>query len=150
MTDEVEQVGRILAVVNGEGTIETDLQRIFAQQPGADGVESAGPGERIAHRRHAWPHDIGRHALDPARHLGGCAARERQQHDPAGVDAVDDEMRDPMRQRVGLAGAGAGDDQQRAGVDEFRPAVFHGAALVRVELGEIGGGHLRLEETNQL
>ena len=150
MTDEIEQVGGILAVVNGEGTIETDLQRVFAQQSGPDGVESAGPRERIAHRRHAWPHDVGRHALDPARHLGGCAARERQQQDPAGIDAVDDEVPDPMGQRIGLARAGAGDDQQRAGVDEFRPAVFDGAALVRVELGQIGGGHLRLEETNQL
>ena len=58
-------------------------------------------------------HDARRDALDPARHLGRGAAREGQQQHAARVGAVDDEMRDPVRQRVGLARAGAGDDQER-------------------------------------
>ena len=59
--------------------------------------------------------DRGRDALDPAHHLGGGAARECQQQDAARIGAVDDQMRDPMGERVGLARAGAGDDQERTG-----------------------------------
>ena len=58
---------------------------------------------------------LARDALDPARHLGRRAAREGHQQDAARIGAVDDQMRDAVRQRVGLAGAGAGDDQQRPG-----------------------------------
>ncbi len=58
---------------------------------------------------------------------------------------MDDEMRDAMSQRVGLAGAGTGDDQQRAGaVALLRKglAMGHGLALRRVELFEVRcGGH---------
>ena len=49
-----------------------------------------------------------------AAHLGGGAPRESQHQDARRIDAVDHQMRDAVRQRVGLAGAGAGDDQQRA------------------------------------
>ena len=63
-------------------------------------------------------------------HLGRGAAREGQQQDAARIGAVDDQMRDPMRQRIGLARAGAGDDQQRAGLGQRRPAVLDGAALL--------------------
>ena len=137
MADEIEQIGGILAVVNGERPIETDLRRVFAQQPGADGVKRAGPGECIRDHCGARAPHIGSHAFDPARHLGGGAAREGQEHHPAGIDAVDDEVRHPVRQRAGLARTGAGNDQQRSGFIERRPAVFHGTALVRIELGEV-------------
>ena len=42
---QVHQVGRVLAVVDGERAVEPDALGIFAQQPRADGVERAGPGE---------------------------------------------------------------------------------------------------------
>ena len=61
------------------------------------------------------PEHLAADALDPARHLGGGAAREGHQQDAARVGAVDDQMRDAVRERVGLARAGAGDDQQRPG-----------------------------------
>jgi hypothetical protein len=140
VADEIDEIGGILAVVDGERTIETDLRRVFADEPGADGVEGAGPAERIAHRP-AHARHLSRHALDPACHLGRGPAREGQEHDPARIDAVDDEVPHAVRQRAGLARAGAGDDQQRPGCGERRPAVFHGAALLRIELGEMGGGH---------
>ena len=54
-------------------------------------------------------------ALDAPRHLRRGAAREGHQQDAARIGAVDDQMRDAVRQRVGLARAGAGDDQQRPG-----------------------------------
>ena len=54
-------------------------------------------------------------------------------------------MRDPMGERVGLAGAGARDDEQRAAGGSrraVRKAMLDGAALFGIELFEIGdGGH---------
>jgi hypothetical protein len=148
VADEIDEIGGILPVVNGERTVETDLRRVFANEPGADGVKSAGPGERLRHDRRTPARDFRGHALDPARHLGGGAAREGQEHDSAGIDAVGDEMAHPVRQGVGLAGAGTGNNQERAGLSEHRPAVFHGAALLRIELCEIGCSH-RSSGTNQ-
>ena len=58
---------------------------------------------------------------------------------PAGSPgAVHDQVRDPVGERVGLARARAGDDQQRAG-DVRAPAghaVLDGAALLRIEAFE--------------
>ena len=45
MADEVDEVGGILAIVNGEGAIEADLLGIFAQQPRPDAVKRARPAE---------------------------------------------------------------------------------------------------------
>ena len=52
-------------------------------------------------------------ALDAAQHLGGGAAGEGEQQDAAGIGAGGDAVGDAMGQRGGLAGAGAGDDEQR-------------------------------------
>ena len=54
-------------------------------------------------------------ALRPAQHLLGGAAREGQQQNALGRDALEQQMRDAMRERVGLAGARARDDEQRPG-----------------------------------
>ena len=80
-------------------------------------------------------------AVDPARHFGSGAARERQQHHAARIGAVDDQMRHPVGQRVGFARAGASDDQKRAGLGQRRSTVLDGAALLRVELCQIRGVH---------
>src|SRR5665647_225025 len=58
-------------------------------------------------------------------------------------------MRDAVGERVGLAGAGAGDDQQRGCVIERAAAVLDGAALLGVELGEIGSGHCFVQSMNE-
>ena len=94
-------------------------------------VEGAGPGERRALRRGVGAERASaRDALDAARHLGGGAAREGQQQDAARIGAVDDQVGDAVGERVGLARAGAGDDQQRPGV------VLDGAPLLGIERGE--------------
>ncbi len=71
--------------------------------------------------------------LDPAQHLGGGAAREREQQDPPRVRAALDKLGDAVHERGRLAGAGAGDDEQRP------VAVLGGGELVGVELDEHGG-----------
>ena len=80
MARPVHQVGRILAVVDGELRIEAEARRVFAQEPRADGVEGAGIGGR------GGGGGLGREAareqpLDPAVELGRGAAREGRQHD---------------------------------------------------------------------
>ena len=70
------------------------------------------------------------HRLDPAQHLGGGAAREREQQDAARVGAALDEVGDAVHERGRLAGAGAGDDEQRA------VAVLGGGQLLGIELDE--------------
>ena len=139
MPHQVHQVGRILAVVDGEGRIEPDRAGVLAQQPRADAVERAGPGER--HRRAGRRQRDGDDALDAPGHLGRRAARKRHQQDAVGIGAVDDQMGDPMRQGVGLAGAGPGDHQQRPATGLVANAMLGRAPLVRIQLVEIGGEH---------
>ncbi len=141
VADEIHQIGRIAAVMDRECPIEPDLRGVFAQQSRADRVKGARPGEPTRDRAGAVSQHVGRYALDPPHHLAGGAARERQQENAPRIDPMHDEMRHAVRQRVGLARPRARDDQQRARLDEVRPAVFHGGALLRVELGEIRGAH---------
>ncbi len=68
---------------------------------------------------------------DALAHLGGGLVGERDGEDPRRVHAVVDEVGDAVREHPGLARAGAGDDEQRAGL------VDDGVELVGVEaLGE--------------
>src|ERR1700730_17233677 len=53
---EVHQIGRVLAVMNGESRIESDLACIVPQEPGADPMEGPGP-ERIGHDTGAVAHN---------------------------------------------------------------------------------------------
>jgi hypothetical protein len=50
-------------------------------------------------------------------------------------------MHDAMRQRRGLAGAGAGNDEKRGGLRKGQPTVLDGAALLRIELVEARRQH---------
>ena len=79
---------------------------------------------------------LARDAFDSARHLGGGAAREGEQQDAAGIDAVDDEVGDAMRHGVCLARPGAGDDEQRTTC--MTDAMFDRPALGGVEPVEVG------------
>jgi len=86
--------------------------------------------------RHGPPDD----GVDPARHLLCRTSGERQQQDAFGTDAGNDQMRHPMRQGHGLAGARPGDDQQRPGskrVLRVQLAVFGCLALRRVQQAQV-------------
>ena len=136
---EVHEVGGVLAVVDGEGGLEPDRGGVHPQQPRADGVEGAGPADGVAGAGLRLAERGGDDALDAALHLGRGPAGEGQQQDAAGIGAVDDQVGDAVGERVGLARAGAGDDQQRAGdVGALaRDAVLDGAPLLRIEAFEI-------------
>jgi hypothetical protein len=101
-------------------------------------VEGAGPGQRVAHDRGVvLAQHFSGDALDAAGHLGGGAARKRQQQDAVRIGAVDDQMRDAMRKRVGLAGSSSGNDQQRRRWTRSDCTMFDGASLLRIEAFEI-------------
>ena len=72
-------------------------------------------------------------AARAARHLERGAAREGEQQEPLRRAALQHEVRDAVRQGVGLAGAGPGDDEERRG------AGARGLALPRVQLVECFG-----------
>ena len=71
--EQVHQVGGILAIVNREIGIEPDLVSIVAQQPRADAVEGAGPGQRVSHDVGALP--MTRRAIRSTRRVVWAAAR---------------------------------------------------------------------------
>ena len=142
----VHEIGGVAAVDDGVGGFEAELRRIVAQQPVADGMESACPGEALRDGlRFAAQRVVERLAQDLHRsppHFHRSAARERQQHDPGRIDAGQNQMRDAMRKRAGLAGARAGDDEQRPGAKAAigqRLAETRGLALRVVQRLEMKG-----------
>jgi hypothetical protein len=108
---EIHQVSRILAIVNREVSVETDLVGVFPKQPRADAMERPGPGQRVGHDCGILADHLARYPLDSARHFGGCPARECQEQDAPWIGPLDDQMCNPVRERVCLSGARAGDDQ---------------------------------------
>ncbi|MHC2462540.1 hypothetical protein ACVIHD_001552 [Bradyrhizobium embrapense] len=139
VADQVDQVGGVLTVMDREGRVERDTFGEFTEQPRADAVEGAGPTQRIGHDRGAIAEHAPRDALDTAGHLGGGAPRKGHQQDAARIGTRDDQMRDPMGERVGLAGACTGDHQQRRADNAvLADAVLDGAALLGIERIEIG------------
>ena len=58
MPDQVDQVGRILTVVNGEGGIDPDLVGIFAQKPSTNTVERSSPDQGVSHDAGAAAHNL--------------------------------------------------------------------------------------------
>ncbi len=45
---EVQEIGAILPVQNGEGGIEADVMGMEPEEPGTDGMEGPRPGQGIA------------------------------------------------------------------------------------------------------
>ena len=93
---------------------------IFPKQPRPDAVKRARPakgGWRVPRRR-------AERSLQklpgPALHFRRGPARKRQQQNALRIRAAADKVRDAVGERVGLAGAGAGDDQQRSAVLPLR------------------------------
>ncbi len=118
---------------------------IVTQQPVADGMEGAGPAQPLrdgltdpAQRL------IERFLRDLMRapaHLHSRPTREGQHENPAGVHTMDDQVGYAMCQRVGLARARAGNDQQWTALDPLvvreQFAKGHSLSLRPVQLLEM-------------
>ena len=129
----VHEVGRILAVVDGELRIEAEPERIFAQEPGADRVERA----RIGRRRRGGRlgrETPGQKPLDPPAKLRRRAAREGGEHDALGIGAGEDKRGHPMRQHRRLPRARAGDDEQWSETVRTADPVLDSELLLGIEL----------------
>ena len=84
-------------------------------------------------RASAFAHDTSGNALHSPAHLGGCSARERQQHDTSGIGSAHNEMRHAVSQGIRLAGACPGyDEEWWSAIGKNCAAVFYGAALFRI------------------
>src|SRR4051812_22702136 len=120
---DVHQVRRIAAVEYAEARIESHRRAVAADQPIGDRMKRTRPGQ--LHRRcRARARCLAirlllQHsrddALRTARHLLRGPARECKQQNALRAHALQHQVRDAMRERIGLTGAGAGDDQQRTG-----------------------------------
>src|SRR3982074_439899 len=128
--------------MNGESRIEADLSRIVAQEPRADPMEGPGP-KRIGHDTGVIADHPARDPLDTPRHLDGGPAREGHQQDLAGIGAIDDQVGDPVRQGVGLAGPRPGNDEQWPAWRRIvlPRAMLDSPPLFRIEFFEISDGH---------
>ena len=131
MTHDVHEVGRIAAVEHAEARVEPERERVLADQAVADRVERARPRQAqvVGHPRMRLGlrgQRIGHHALRAPRHLERRATREGQQQHAFRRHAGEQQVRDAMRQRAGLAGAGARDDEQRPGLDAAGEALRRG------------------------
>ncbi len=103
----VHHVGRVAAVEHAEARVEPDARGVPADQAVRDRVEGARPGQPHVLRHFADD------ALRPPRHFERRASREGEEQDALRRGALENEVRDAVRERVGLAGARAGEDQQR-------------------------------------
>jgi hypothetical protein len=126
---------------------------VMAQQTIAHRVECARPGEPLRNRRRfvaelvveGVAHDFIRATL----HLDRRATGEREHEDARRIGAAHGEVCDSMRERVGLARACAGNDQQRTCAEALptgkRLAIGHSLALRSIETCEFfaRGHHLQ-------
>lgn len=117
--DERHQTLGVGGVVDRERRGEAERLALAAQDADAGAVEGHHP-----HRVGARAHE----GLDAFLHLARGLVREGDREDLAGVDiALAEQMRDPVGEHPGLAGAGTGHDEQRGA------GVHHGRALVLVQ-----------------
>jgi hypothetical protein len=100
--------------MNGELRIEADFTGIFPQDASSDAVECTRPSKAVGQDRRSVTEHPSAYPFYSAGHFRGGAPRKRHQQNSARIGMVDNEMGDAMRERVGFAGAGAGDDQERA------------------------------------
>ena len=97
----VDEIGRVAAVEHAEALVEPDAVAVLPDQAIGDRMEGSGPGKL----------ELAGDALRPARHLQRRATCEGEEQDALGRGAFDEQVRDAVRERVGLAGARARDDQ---------------------------------------
>jgi hypothetical protein len=64
MPDQIHQIGGILAIMDRERRLESNLASIIAQEPRTDAVERSGPGECVRHDAGAIPHRLAGDSLD--------------------------------------------------------------------------------------
>ena len=129
----VHEIGRILAVVDGELRIEPEARRIFAQEARAKGVERSRIGRRRGGRR-LGRETAGEQPFDPAAKLRRRSARKGRKHDALRIGAREDKRRHPVREHRRLARARASDDEQRPETLRIADPVLDRELLLGIEI----------------
>src|SRR5262249_23202958 len=146
VTEQIHQLSRILAIMNGEVTVKSDLVRIFAQQSAADRMECPRPGQGINHQSRLFRQDLRGDPLNPADHLLRRSPGKGEEHDATRINAPNNEMGHTVGERLCLS-------RTCPCIDEQRPnTVLHSMALFRVERNEMRIGHrfgIESQETNR-
>ena len=118
----LDQILRVVAVENREIAPVPEQVGVLAQNPRADGVKRAAP-----ERRQLPAQQIG----DAAHHFAGGLVGEREQQNSFRRDALFQQVGDAISERARLAGAGAGDDERRAG------RRGNGGQLLRIQFARV-------------
>ena len=123
LAHQVDEIRGVAGVKHGEPGAESERGGVHPDEAVRDRVKR--PAEHAARPA--------RHRHERARapeHLPRRATREREQQDPLRCHALTDQPGHSGAQRRGLAGARAGEDQQRS------TAVCGGGTLLRIQLIE--------------
>ena len=134
--DQVHQIGAVGAVEHGEGWVQREGGGVPAQQPVADRMKCARPGQQRGLGTAGCSTTLARNEdlLRAAGHFERGAAGKGQQQQTTRIGASEDQPRHPVRQRLGFAGAGPRSDQQRRHRPRFpTDTIGSGAALRRVQ-----------------
>jgi len=124
----LQQPYLVVDIEHGEVRLELRQLGMDAQDAPADGVEGTEP-------RHAF-HGMAEHLAEPVLHLAGGLVGEGHRQDLGGAGAaLAEDVGDARGQHARLAGAGAGQHQNRA------VQRLHGLALLRIEPGEVFRAH---------
>ncbi len=98
----LEHSPAVIRIVDGVVLVQADQRRVLPQQAGAERMKGPHPHAAV----------LGE-PLDPLPHLVRGLVGERQRQDLAGRDAVQQQVRDAVRDDPRLAAAGPGQNQQR-------------------------------------
>ena len=124
LEDRLREPDLVGLVVDREVRAVAEPRRLAAEDAAAGGVEGQDPDRA---------RDAAEHVLEPLAHLARRLVREGDREDLLRLDPVRvDQVRDPVREDARLAGAGAGDDEERPLGRE------DGLPLGGVQVGEIG------------
>jgi hypothetical protein len=101
------------------------------QKTAADRMKCSRPGQggRLRCASGAVAASFGKDLVGPPRHLECGAPSEGQQQQTMGIGTVQDQMRDPMSERLCLAGAPAPAAISKAGGDFVSPPMPYSTAL---------------------
>ncbi len=146
LADNVHQIRAVAPVDHRELRIELQMRRVMPQEPVCHGVKSAGPGQplrqHLAESAQRFIHGLLDDVAGTAAHFLRSAPAEGQHQDARRIHAIHREVGDAVREGIGLAGSGAGDDQQWPGSDTLLLLADFPEGH-RFALGGIQSGHVR-------
>lgn len=113
MPHQVHQIGRIRSVENRERRLQANSMRVLSQNPSADRMKCTRPWQinvSGAETGSSYP-------FHAAGHVDGSSSRKGQQQDAVRINAVNDQVSDPVREGLGLARTRASNHKQGFCID---------------------------------